>query len=243
MVAALKLAPLPNALIEKSRLGQKVVVRRMRWSRSNVSRGRRWGNRKRSRESSYGRVLYNYFRTYDPSTGRYLESDPIGLAGGLNTYGYVGANPIRYFDPDGLKARVRCRLIPVIGGITRARHCYVEVDPDDGGDTETYGLIGNTGGPLSRTGTIYKNNAFDTGGTSCEWNDEPTVDQCVRDAVSEYANPSNYRFVRGPNSNTFAGTIARKCGLAKPKGFAPGWNDDPAEQKKGTEYQSPVELR
>ena len=44
---------------------------------------------------------YNNYRDYDPSTGRYVESDPIGLDGGLNTYGYVYQNPVNYYDPDG----------------------------------------------------------------------------------------------------------------------------------------------
>ncbi|WP_121877039.1 RHS repeat-associated core domain-containing protein [Umboniibacter marinipuniceus] len=47
-------------------------------------------------------LYYNYHRDYDPSLGRYIQSDPIGLNGGLNTYGYVGANPLMGVDPLGL---------------------------------------------------------------------------------------------------------------------------------------------
>lgn len=47
---------------------------------------------------------YNYFRTYDPNTGRYVESDPIGLSGGVSTYGYGLNSPNSNIDRFGLKA-------------------------------------------------------------------------------------------------------------------------------------------
>jgi RHS repeat-associated protein len=45
---------------------------------------------------------YNYFRDYEPGTGRYVQSDPIGLGGGISTFGYVRSSPMVWVDRNGL---------------------------------------------------------------------------------------------------------------------------------------------
>jgi RHS repeat-associated protein len=68
---------------------------------------------------------YNLRRYYDPAIGRYITSDPIGVAGGLNQYLYAGGNPVRFFDPRG-----ECVLVGAAAGVAvlgfKSWFCNVE---------------------------------------------------------------------------------------------------------------------
>lgn len=61
---------------------------------------------------------YNYFRDYEPAMGRYSQSDPIGLRGGISTYAYVGSNPLLFTDSLGLEKDPVCLAVcTVTGGV------------------------------------------------------------------------------------------------------------------------------
>jgi uncharacterized protein RhaS with RHS repeats len=70
--------------------------------------------------------LYMRNRYYDPGTGRFTQEDPLGLAGGMNEYGYANGDPISYSDPFGLcpytasenpGVSLQCALEDLLGAI------------------------------------------------------------------------------------------------------------------------------
>jgi RHS repeat-associated protein len=82
-------------------------------------------------------LYYNYHRHYDPSLGRYIESDPIGLAGGLNTYGYVDGDPLVWTDFYGYDAIPMAfpnyKIATPIGRIGELGHAGILlIDPKNG---------------------------------------------------------------------------------------------------------------
>jgi len=59
----------------------------------------------------------NWMRDYDPTTGRYLEPDPLGLVDGASVYGYARQNPMRWTDPRGECPWCVVVVGAVIGGV------------------------------------------------------------------------------------------------------------------------------
>jgi len=105
-------------------------------------------------EDTESGLHYNRFRYYDSETGQYISADPIGLAGGLNPYGYV-ANPLRWVDPLGLAccppkdARNKVRKGQGPKEITR-------IDaPEESVPGSQWHAHGANGGAINQNGSIH----------------------------------------------------------------------------------------
>jgi RHS repeat-associated protein len=201
-------------------------------------------------------LFQNRNREYQGRWGRYIQSDPTGLSGGINTYAYALSDPIRYADASGLRVELRCRRVgdprnpdvlsqgaAAMGG----EHCFVVVicigkDGTRIPETSisylgpihiaTNGVPSNNDTAYSSTGQ-YRNLKVTPSGTD---DDCPScrLEKCIVDKARSLQAAGyqmyTYRFW-ATNSNSFARRLVEACG-AQVTGNGPitGWdNATPAQ--------------
>ena len=159
----------------------------------------------------------NGHRDYDPRIGRYLQSDPIGLAAGLNTYVYIGGNPLRGIDPLGLYQMCHRDLqLP----IPYARHCYARFDD---GSTSSFDPNGVNPDPDPNQS-----------GTTCTNPIEPEKDDCIKKAMQR-CKGSNYDFTAF-NCCHCVEQALKECGTSIPPSSWPNWPINPGPQPGEPRY-------
>ena len=184
---------------------------------------------------------YNFYRTYDPTTGRYLEPDPIGLGGGPNPFAYALGNPVNFVDPLGLRTTVvvRCGFLGSgVGGSSGAVHCEIVASCDATGETIATGIGGGGNTIWSRlfggftppkdwnpqTGIPSSRGAYPTSCQPEPQNACPVMDR-LRASFENDTPPPYYALWQ--NSNTYAHRTLENCGCSLNPIMVPFYGGNP----------------
>lgn len=196
-----------------------------------------------SREND-GTGLYFYrARYYNPVLGRFISSDPIGLAGGINTYSYVEGDPLSYTDPTGLYLQSTWQSIFV------GKTPHISLPNSVGAAGQAAGAVGDFGGSYrdmmdatygvggSHNGWVNQDEYFHCR-ANCEAAQRGRAGQCTATSISDArewfdqtikgdpasasaADQAANAYGRQQGASNPGGSCKQLCGIYRPGGSFP----------------------
>lgn len=157
-------------------------------------------------------LSYNYLRDYDPATGRYIESDLVGLDAGVNTYGYSLQNPLWYVDALGLDVQICSRPADLPFPLNQFDHWWIKTSTTEAGMGPMNGQVpaqqGRSDSPGDPVQTVNHAGQSRTPNASCR-----VMNNVDEDCVNKLIKPGQPLGHWTPvnECNNFAWSVISKC--------------------------------